>query len=57
LEDVKKDIEYRDKNDSNREFALCQKLLMPIEIDTTDLTIEQVVNKIMEYGKGLCMLV
>ncbi|ABN51947.1 MAG TPA: (d)CMP kinase [Hungateiclostridium thermocellum] len=51
LEDVKKDIEYRDKNDSNREFAPLSKAPDAIEIDTTDLTIEQVVNKIMEYAK------
>ncbi|CDG35404.1 Cytidylate kinase [Acetivibrio thermocellus BC1] len=51
LEDVKKDIEYRDKNDSNREFAPLSKAPDTIEIDTTDLTIEQVVNKIMEYAK------
>ncbi|GAE89035.1 (d)CMP kinase [Acetivibrio straminisolvens] len=51
LEDVKKDIEYRDKNDSSRDFAPLSKAQDAIEIDTTDLTIEQVVNKIMEYVK------
>ncbi|HOM01763.1 MAG TPA: (d)CMP kinase [Acetivibrio sp.] len=51
LEDVKKDIEYRDKNDSSREFAPLSKAQDAIEIDTTDLSIEQVVNKIMEYVK------
>lgn len=51
LEDVKRDIAYRDKNDTSREFAPLSKATDAIEIDTTDLTIEQVVNKIMEYVK------
>lgn len=51
LDDVKKDIEYRDKNDSSREFAPLSKASDAVEIDTTDLTIDQVAKKIMEYVK------
>ncbi len=49
FEDVKKDIEYRDKNDSSREFAPLSKAADAIEIDTTNMNIEQVAKKIMEY--------
>lgn len=47
LEEVKKDIEYRDKNDSSREFAPLVRAEDSIEVDTTSLTIEQVAEKIM----------
>jgi len=46
IADVKKDIEYRDMNDSNRNFAPLVKAKDAIEIDTTYLTIEQVIEKI-----------
>lgn len=49
LEDVKKDIEYRDKNDSNRAFAPLSKAKDAVELDTTDLSIEEVAKKIMSY--------
>lgn len=52
LEDVKKDIEYRDKNDSSREFAPLSKASDAVEIDTTDMTIDDVVNKILGYVKN-----
>jgi cytidylate kinase len=47
LEEVKQDIEYRDKNDSTRAFAPLSKADDAIEIDTTLMTIEDVVNKII----------
>lgn len=47
LESVKKDIEYRDKNDSSREFAPLSKAQDAIEIDTTSLTIDEVAQKII----------
>ncbi len=47
LDDVKKDIEYRDKNDSSREFAPLSKAADAIEIDTTSLSIDEVANKII----------
>lgn len=47
LDEVKKGIEYRDKNDSSRDFAPLAKAADAIEIDTTDMTIEEVAEKIM----------
>lgn len=52
LEEVKKDIEYRDKNDSSRVFAPLCKAPDAIEIDTTQMSIENVVDKILEYIKS-----
>lgn len=49
LESVKKDMLYRDKNDSSRSLAPLSKAEDAIEIDTTDMTIDQVVSKIMPY--------
>lgn len=49
LDDVKKDMEYRDKNDSTRAFAPLSKAADAVELDTTSLTIEEVAKKIMSY--------
>jgi cytidylate kinase len=51
LDDVKKDIEYRDKNDSSREFAPLSKADDAIEVDTTNMDIEQVSKRIITYIK------
>ncbi|HOJ10726.1 MAG TPA: (d)CMP kinase [Clostridiales bacterium] len=48
LDGVIKDIEFRDKNDSSRNFAPLIKAKDAIEIDTTFLSIEQVVDKIIQ---------
>ena len=48
LEDVKRDIECRDRNDSSRSLAPLTKAPDAIEIDTTDLTVDQVVDKIID---------
>jgi CMP/dCMP kinase len=53
LEDVMKDMEYRDKNDSSRAFAPLKKAEDAIEINTTDFSIEQSAEKIMSYVKLL----
>lgn len=53
LEEVKKDIEYRDKNDSSRAFAPLSKAKDAVELDTTSLTIEQVAEKILSLVRGL----
>ncbi|MDQ2085790.1 (d)CMP kinase [Herbivorax sp. ANBcel31] len=52
LEEVLKDIQYRDKNDSNRNFAPLTKASDAIEIDTTNMSIDQVVNTILGYVKN-----
>lgn len=48
FETVKRDIEYRDKNDSEREFAPLRKAEDAILVDTSDMTIEQVIDRIIE---------
>ena len=47
LEDVRRDMEYRDLNDSSREFAPLKKAPDALEIDTTDMSVSQVAEKIL----------
>jgi len=47
-EDVLKDIEERDRNDTTRKLNPLKKALDAVEIDTTGMTIEAVVKKILE---------
>lgn len=51
-DDVLKDISYRDKNDSSRAFAPLAKAEDAVEIDTTDLSLEQVIEKILSKIKN-----
>jgi len=48
LEVLKQEIATRDKLDSEREVAPLKKAEDAIEVDTTSLSIEEVVNRIME---------
>ncbi len=48
FETVKRDIEYRDKNDSQREFAPLRKAEDAVLVDTSDMTIEEVIDRITE---------
>ncbi len=48
FETVKRDIEYRDKNDSEREFAPLRKAEDAVLVDTSDMTIQQVIDRITE---------
>ena len=52
LEDVKKDIINRDKIDREREFAPLVEADDAIVIDTTDLSVEDVVDKITSILEG-----
>ena len=52
LEEIIKDVEYRDRQDSTREVAPLKKAEDAVEIDTTNLNIEEVVNKILNYIEG-----
>lgn len=54
LEDVKNDILYRDKNDSSRAFAPLAKAEDAVELDTTNMSIEEVVNKILGLIEDQC---
>lgn len=49
---VDTDLSNRDKIDSNREFAPLKKADDAIYVDTTHLTIEEVVNKVLSYING-----
>ncbi|WP_188206032.1 (d)CMP kinase [Alkalibacillus aidingensis] len=51
LEQLKQEIERRDKIDSEREMAPLTKAQDAIEIDTTSLTIDKVVDKILTIIK------
>lgn len=48
LEDIEKDLRNRDNIDSTREFAPLKKADDAIYVDTTNMTIEGVVNRILE---------
>lgn len=49
FEQLKAEIEQRDYNDKNRDFSPLVKADDAIEIDTSYMTIEQVVNKVLSY--------
>jgi len=54
LEDIDKDLHNRDNIDSTREFAPLKKAGDAIYIDTTNMSIEEVVNKVLNciHGNG-----
>lgn len=47
FEEVKKDIEYRDKQDSSREFAPLKQAEDAILVDSSDMSFEEVVERII----------
>ncbi len=49
FEDVKKDMVYRDNNDSGRAFAPLVKVPDAIEVDSTSLAVDEVVEKILYF--------
>jgi len=49
LEDIEKDLRNRDNIDSTREFAPLKKADDAIYIDTTEMTIEEAVDKVLGY--------
>jgi len=51
LEQIQKAIEERDKSDENRTVGPLRPAEDAIVVDTTDLTIEQVVEKLLDYVK------
>jgi CMP/dCMP kinase len=54
LDEVKSDIANRDKNDSSRSFAPLVKAEDAVEIDTTQMSIEEVAQKITLLLKDKC---
>lgn len=53
LETLKKEIELRDYKDSTREISPLQKANDAIELDTSNLSKDEVVNKIVELAREL----
>lgn len=47
---VKADMEYRDKNDSGREFAPLKPAEDSVYFDNTDLTLEESIDKLCEFA-------
>jgi len=54
LEQIQKAIEERDKSDENRAVGRLQPAHDAIVIDTTDLSVEQVVEKILRCVHEKC---
>lgn len=52
FEAVKADMEYRDKNDSGREFAPLKPAEDSVFLDNTHLTIDEAVNRICELANS-----
>jgi cytidylate kinase len=53
LETIKKDMEYRDKNDSERAVSPLKKADDAVLLDTTELDFEQSVEKVKELIKNV----
>ena len=51
-EQLKQEIEQRDYNDKTRDFAPLTKASDAIEIDTSYMTVEQVISKVISYIEG-----
>ena len=49
FDELKKEIEQRDYNDKNRDFAPLTKASDAIEIDTSFMSVEQVISKVISY--------
>ncbi len=54
LEQIEKDILYRDEQDSNREFAPLRQADDAIYIDTTSLSLPQVLECVKEHMEKVC---
>lgn len=51
-EQIKRDIEYRDKNDSERKFAPLKQAEDAVLIDSSDMTIDEVTERVIGLVKG-----
>jgi len=51
---VRRDIETRDKSDQDREIGPLRPADDAIVVDTTKLSIEEVVQRLLEYVEGKC---
>jgi len=55
LKKIQRDIEERDKSDENRTVGPLKPAGDAIVVDTTDLGIEEVVDKLLSYVKEKCL--
>lgn len=53
LEDVYEDMKYRDKNDSSRDFAPLKPAEDSVIVDSTELTLDETIEKISAMAKEL----
>ena len=53
IEEIMADIAFRDHNDSTREFAPLRKADDAVEIDSTSMSLDDVVNKINQLLEGV----
>lgn len=51
LQEVRDDMEYRDKNDSGRDFAPLKPADDSVQVDSTELSIEQTIEKILSLAE------
>lgn len=51
LDEVYRDMVYRDKNDSGREFAPLRPAEDSVLVDSTDLSLDETINKIQEMAE------
>ena len=49
---LKKEIEQRDYNDSHRDFAPLRQAEDAIVVDTSNLTVDEVINKVLGIIQG-----
>ena len=52
FDEIVLDLEIRDDKDTNRENSPLRKAVDAVEIDTSDLTIDEQVNKIINHIKN-----
>lgn len=52
LDNIQKDIEERDQRDMNREISPLRQAEDAVLVDSSDLTIEQVVDRILEIFRA-----
>jgi cytidylate kinase len=52
IDQIQKDIEERDKSDQSRSIGPLTPATDAIVVDTTDLSVEEVVEKLLEYAEG-----
>jgi cytidylate kinase len=55
LEDIQNAIQDRDKSDQSREVGPLKPADDAIVVDTTDLSIEQVVEKLFQFVRERCL--